>query len=206
MTLALMTALALHANPNVVDMFVDKGDTFIKAGKKQGLKVGSDVTVLGDRIGDTDEYRSAGTATVMEVFDSISRVALDDEAKKHKEAKHVRIGSAGGSGGSKGAAKGSTTKAEPAAAAEEGGGLKGTAKIIGFGPARQITVHNNGTTNWSNCELRLPTNKRYMMAALKAGDQESIVLPRFSQDGVELDKPLDHLMVKCDQGSASFPM
>src|SRR3954468_8556408 len=96
MTLALVTALALHANPNVVDLFADKGDTFIKAGKKQGLKVGTDVTVLGDRIGDTDEYRAAGSATVMEVWDSISRVSLDDEAKKHPEAKHVKLASSGG--------------------------------------------------------------------------------------------------------------
>jgi hypothetical protein len=207
MTLALVTALALSANPTVVDLFIDKGDHFIKAGKKQGLAIGVDVAVLGDRIGDTAEYRTAGSATVMEVWDNVSRVALDAEAKKHPEAKHVRLAASGsGKGSAKEAKSDKGEKAEKAEKTEEAAGLKGSAKIIGFGPARQITVNNNGTTNWSNCELRLPTNKRFKVAALKAGDHESVVLPKFEQDGVEHDKPLDVLMVKCDQGSGSFPM
>jgi hypothetical protein len=91
------------------------------------------------------------------------------------------------------------TKAEPKA-------LEGSAKIIGFGPARQITVNNDSDTNWTECELRLPTNKRYMLKFLKARDHESVVLPKFNQDGVELDKPLDQLTVKCEQGSGTFSM
>jgi hypothetical protein len=81
MTLAFVVALSLSSNPQY-DLFTDKGDTFVRAGAKKGLKVGAELTLLGDKIGDTDERRVVGTANVMEVWDSIARVNIDDATKK----------------------------------------------------------------------------------------------------------------------------
>ncbi len=115
----------LAADPRVVEVFKDKGDTFIRAGTNAGLKVGAEVTILGDKIG-------------------------------------------------------------------------------GIGPAKRITLYNGGETGWANCEVRLPNNKRYKLGALKGRDYEGIMITRFNQEGTELDRPLDGVVVKCDQGSAHF--
>ncbi|MFT3840067.1 MAG: hypothetical protein QM723_23975 [Myxococcaceae bacterium] len=197
--LMLLPALAF-AEGTVVDAFKDKNEYYVKAGTKAGLKVGSEVVILGDRIGDTGEYRTGGKATVLEVFENLSRVSLDEEAAKQKEIKKARIAksaaaaapahTAGGTAGSTGSA--------PAA------GLVGHATIMGFGPAKRITVVNDSKTNWTKCDLRLPNNKRYQLAKLNAGDQEAISLPNFHQDGTEFDKPLDSLSVTCAEGAAKF--
>ena len=92
----------------------------------------------------------------------------------------------------------------PASSLAAKGALKGHAQIGGLGPVQRITIHNDGTVNWSNCELRLPNNKHYKMAALRGNDSDGIMITRFVQDGVEIDKPLDSMVVKCDQGSATF--
>jgi hypothetical protein len=81
MTLALVLALSLSSTPQY-DLFTDRGDTFVRAGSRKGLKVGAELTLLGEKIGDTDERRVVGTANVMEVWDTIARVNIDDATKK----------------------------------------------------------------------------------------------------------------------------
>jgi hypothetical protein len=195
--LMLVPALAF-AEGTVVDAFKDKNEYYVKAGTKQGLKVGSEVVILGDQIGDTGEYRTGGKATVLEVFENLSRVSLDEEAAKQKEIKKARL--------AKSAA--ATPSAPAKTAAGTGGsapaGLVGHATIMGFGPAKRITVVNDSKTNWTKCDLRLPNNKRYQLAKLNAGDQEAISLPNFHQDGTEYDKPLDSISVNCAEGGAKF--
>ncbi len=92
----------------------------------------------------------------------------------------------------------------PASALAGKGALVGHAQIGGLGPVQRITIHNDGKINWTHCELRLPNNKHYLMPTLKGLDQDGIMITRFVQDGAEVDKPLDTLSVKCDQGSATF--
>jgi hypothetical protein len=190
--LTLALALTLSKGPATIDLFKDKGGVFIKAGSKQGLKVGDEVVVL-------DGKTEVGSATVMEVFAAKSRVSLDEGAKAHPAAKKVRLGAPT-------AAKGEVAVAAPAAPApaDASGSLKGHATIFGFGPAKQITLYNESDGKWTNCDLRLPTNQHFPLAELRNDDQERIFLHRFKQDGVELDRPLDTLQVKCDQGSTRF--
>jgi hypothetical protein len=196
--LLLLPALGF-AEGTVVDAFKDKTEYFVKAGTKNGLKVGSEVVILGDQIGDSGEYRTAGKATVLEVWESLSRVSLDEEAAKAKEIKHARLAkvsapaarpttSAGGTAG---------TPAPPPA-------LKGHATINGIGPAKRISLSNDSKIDWSKCDVRLPDNRRYQLATLKAGDSEGISLPHFAQDGTAYDKPLDSVSVTCTEGSARF--
>jgi len=81
---ALALSLVLGGTTDTFDVFQDKGDLFVRAGKNKGLKMGAEVKLLGDKIGDTDERRVVGKANVIEVFDTIARVVPDDEGKKSK--------------------------------------------------------------------------------------------------------------------------
>ena len=200
---ALLLPAFAFADAGVVEAFKDKGEFFVKAGTKAGLKVGSEVTILGDQIGDSGEYRTAGKATVLEVWENLARINLDEEAAKLKEVKHARVAKAA----PKPAA--ATPAANPSAptpppAAPAGGRLNGHAAINGFGPAKRITLFNDSKDNWSHCDLRLPDNRHYLMQSLKAGDSEAVSLPHFTQDGTAFDKPLDSLSVKCNEGESRF--
>lgn len=79
MLLVILAALA--ASPTSVELFTDKGEMFIRAGTQAGLRVGQEVRVLGERIADTQERRTAGHLTVLEVWDSLARVSLDAAAQ-----------------------------------------------------------------------------------------------------------------------------
>ncbi len=76
----LLPSLSSFAADKAVEVFVDRGDYFLRAGSRAGLQVGSEVTFLGEKIADTEERRTAGQGTVMEVWDSLARVRPDDPA------------------------------------------------------------------------------------------------------------------------------
>jgi hypothetical protein len=78
---------AALAQTTEVELFTDKGDTFVKAGAQHGVQVGVELTILGDKIATTDERRRVGVGTVMEVWPTLCRLALDDAAKADKTAK-----------------------------------------------------------------------------------------------------------------------
>jgi hypothetical protein len=75
LTLSVLAVSLLAAPRSEFPTFEDKGDLFVKAGKKHGLVVGTEVELLGERIGDTDERRSIGLRTVMEVWDNLARLS-----------------------------------------------------------------------------------------------------------------------------------
>src|SRR5262245_25444777 len=68
------------------ETFNDKGGTFIRAGSKQGLAVGSELSMYKDGADATVQ----GTATVMEVWDALARLNLDSAATK-AGAKFARL-------------------------------------------------------------------------------------------------------------------
>lgn len=75
---ALLLALALGSDGVTFEAFVDKGDVFIRGGATHGLEVGSEVAILGEAIGDTDERRTVGRALVVETWARLARVRLPD--------------------------------------------------------------------------------------------------------------------------------
>lgn len=193
----------LAADPSTVEVFKDKGDLFVRAGTNRGLKVGTQLVILGEKIGDTEEYRTGGKAIILEVWETVARISPDEEARKLKEIKLARIPVAAPAP----AAAESVAKGEPAPkadAAPAANTLKGRASFIGVGPAKRITLYNDSSSYWTRCELRLPNNKHFLLPNLRPGDQESILYPRFKQDGAEVDRPLDWILVKCDEGQARF--
>lgn len=182
---------------DVVELFVDRGETYIRAGAAQGLEVGASVDILGDRMGDTDERSTVGTATVLEVWKNLARVSLDAAARSASGEKLARVGGTH-AGGSASARKTPTGRA-PA-------GLSGKVSVSGVGPARRIVVHNTGATAWRRCDVRLPSNKHYVLEELEPDSSEGIMLWRFTQDGVQHDVPTTHVQVKCANGESRFPL
>ena len=71
----LQLALLLLAAEPQFDVFTDRGELFVRAGTKDGLKVGIELQLV-----------PAGKATVMEVWDKLARIAPDEAGKKAKAA------------------------------------------------------------------------------------------------------------------------
>jgi hypothetical protein len=182
-----LPALAQDAakdGPKLVGLFVDRGDTFIRAGSAQGIKVGDSVPLLGDKIGDTEERRVVGSAAVLEVWKTIARVNLDEKARSAEGEKFAQVG----------------------ADTQVSSSLRGRASAAGVAKLRRITVYNDSGVTWRNCDVRLPNNKRYVLSQLAPRSSEGIMLFRFNQDGVERDLPTTYVDVRCSNGEARFPL
>jgi head-tail adaptor len=185
-----LPALAQDAakdGPKLVDLFVDRGDTFIRAGSAQGIKVGDSIPILGDKIGNTEERRVVGSAAVLEVWKTIARVNLDAGARGAEGEKFAQVG-----------AETATSKTSSS--------LRGRASASGVAKLRRITIYNDSGSTWRNCDVRLPNNKRYILTQLAPRSSEGIMLFRFNQDGVERDLPTTYVDVRCSNGEARFPL
>jgi hypothetical protein len=67
----LLALAVLAAAPDAYELFSSDGEVFVRAGTKQGLKVGVELKVTG-----------GGSAVVMQVWETKARVSLDAAAKK----------------------------------------------------------------------------------------------------------------------------
>lgn len=63
------------------ELFQDKGEFFVRAGRTRGIEVGAQLKILGAFIGNTGERRTAGKVTVLELWPELARVSLDAGAR-----------------------------------------------------------------------------------------------------------------------------
>ncbi|MBL8920305.1 MAG: serine/threonine protein kinase [Myxococcaceae bacterium] len=75
----------------MVELFVDAGKTYVRAGQGDSLVVGSTLVIVGAPQAD-GKRTQVGTATVMEVFPKMSRVALDEAAAQAEGARFAALG------------------------------------------------------------------------------------------------------------------
>ncbi len=204
------------------EIFVDRGEHFLRAGTAEGLVVGARVQVVGPAHGKKREL--IGEATAMEVWPHLARLALDPGVGDPKEvlfgafdprARPVRAAAVARDPSPPPA---EPEKQPPVAAAvvpEERPepvkpepppvkALRGRAYWSGLGPLKRVNLQNSDSFEWTRCEVRLPTNQRYVFDAIPAGESDGTLLRKFNQDGVERDVDIDRLTVKCVEGSASF--
>jgi hypothetical protein len=211
-----MIAVALVSLPCLAeeaDVFVDRGETYVRAGTNAGLERGTslEVVVNGKKI---------GVATVMEAFPSMARVNIDEAARKDTSAnKHVvlppRVA------GPPPAAP--TTPAQPSAppppppaggnraplpagqgaVPATGWPLQGHATWGGAGRWKLLRVFNETANTWTRCLLTLlPTNQTYSLADLRGHDQESIAWSNFKPEPGDVDPT--SVRVHCAEGDATF--
>lgn len=228
-SLALLAGLYAAASsaqeaPATYEIFVDRNETYVRAGTAQGLEQGSSVTVWGDLIATTKERRRAGTATVMEIWPSLARVNLDEAARADKAAKkyasfeprkRVQVPTVL-------TAPPPPPTAAPAPASKDAGRaplkdpdakpanpnaapvLKGHATFKGAGPFMVLSLFNDEAFDWNTCNLSLPGGLVYTLPHLRAGDRESIALSNFVQQGPEREAIRDSVTVRCKQGASRF--
>ncbi len=202
------------------EIFVDRGETYVRAGSQQGLELGAAMTVWGDLIPTTTERRRLGTAVVMEIWPSLARINLDDAARNDKTAKKfasfeprkrvaVPLPSQPPPPAMPPAAAGPTDGGAAAKAPALPPGtprvIKGHATWKGAGPWMVLTLWNDEDFDWHNCSVSLPGNLVYPLKYLRARDRESIALSNFTQQGPERDVPKDSVTVRCpNQGAARY--
>jgi hypothetical protein len=199
----MLAAASSFADEGVAEIFVDRGETYVRAGTAQGLKVGSEIAIVGPTIGGGTERRAFGSATVLEVWEKLARVSLNAAAKAEKGEKFAQVAGATAAKGPS-AKPAELSKPPDAPQADATPSLKGRASSSGAGKLRRITVYNDGNTLWTNCDVRLPNNKHYVVPKLAGGASEGIMFFRFEQDGVAYDKPVDSVLVKCHEGTSRF--
>ncbi len=200
------------------EVFVDRAETYVRAGTANGLELGQQVTIWGDLIPTTKERRRAGTGTVMEIWPSLARISLDDAARNDKAAKKfaafepkrrpgtvpppplppTQAPAAGPMDGGRAPMSGEAPARLP------NGVLRGHAAFRGAGPWMVLTLWNDETFEWTKCGLTLPGGLTYTLPQLRAGDHESIALSNFVQQGPERDVPRDSVTVRCTQGASKF--
>ncbi len=218
LVLALSSTAALAAG-DTVEIFLDKQDVFIRAGTNKGLKVGSEVLVLGERIGDTNEYRVAGRANVLEVFETIARVSLDPGAQKVKSPKLAKLQTSAKV--ERPVAVQPTLTAPPPPPRDppnpkawssdkdesvgQNGLLQGIARKTGGWIGTRIIIKNTSNIRWNRCDVRLPDNRHYRIDSLEAHEEDGIMLNKFTQDGVHRDVAVDSVLVQCDEGVGKLP-
>lgn len=206
--LLVLGAAKSFGGETAVEIFTDKGDTFVRAGSEAGLQKGTVITVLGDLIATTTERRRIGTAVVMETWPTLSRISLDDTAKAASAAK--KFGAVPGPV-TKGAAvppppppPSPTPGAGKVDAPPAAGTLVGHATFKGAGPWMLLQLYNDGTVRWSDCVLELQANRFYNLRELKAQDHEAIALSNFVLRGPEFQGDASWVKVKCAQGASTF--
>ncbi len=190
------------------EVFVDRGETYLRAGTAMGLELGSMVIVWGDLIPTTKERRRAGTGTVMEVWASLARINLDDAARADKAAKKYASFAAKQPPGAPlfppvAAVDALPPPPAPPAAAPSGI-LRGRATYKGAGPWMVLALFNDEAFDWTKCTVSLPGNLFYSLSHLKAGDRESIALSNFVQQGPDREVRKDSVTVRCAQGASKF--
>jgi hypothetical protein len=85
--------------------------------------------------------------------------------------------------------------AKPAGPALQGHAEKG---------AVRITVYNDSSTPWTDCELSLKDGRYYKLGDLGANSDDAVMTVKFSKPAAPPKPAMDHVVVKCDEGEAKF--
>lgn len=191
----LLALLVLSQSPNTdAEIFIDRGETYLRAGRDNGLAVGTSLEVV-----DAKSRQPVGTAVVMEVWEAMARVSLDHKAAAHAPLKVARV----------------TRSQEPVAAQPPAavppatlppGSLEGRASMTGVGDMRRILIKNSSTRDWHGCDVRLANGKHYWIGDLDAGDEDGIMLFRFELDKSPPVPKFEGVTVLCREGVGRFPI
>ncbi len=210
---ALLALLVLSQSPNIdAEVFLDRGETYLRAGQANGVEIGAALQVF-----DAKSRAPVGTAVVMEVWESLSRVNLDSKAIAYVPLKVARVGRqpevapvpAPPPAAPVVAAPlpPEPTRSQPVAATQQGAWLDGTVRITGDGARRRLLVVNKSNRDWHNCDVKLPNGKHYNIGDLDEGEDDGVMLFRFEWDRrVPPPAPTDAITVTCREGTGRFPI
>ncbi len=190
LTLALLVSTAASAQ-DVVKVFQDKGNFFVKVDKKKPLAVGAELGMATDAEG----TKAAGSAIVMEITGALARITLDDEATK-ANARYAKLPSAEAKAEAKPAAAApvAAKPAEPKLPA-----LKGRIEN-----GLRVGVVNESDVDWTDCELRYDDGRYFQLGSLSAHSDDAVMPFKFSKPPAPPEPLYDHVLVSCDEGETKF--
>src|SRR4051812_19562061 len=90
----LALCIALPCLADEVEVFTDRGETYVRAGTDLGLQRGVALDIVAGKGG-----KKIGTAMIMEVWPALARVNLDDPARGDKAPKKYATVGAKAAGG-----------------------------------------------------------------------------------------------------------
>ena len=208
---ALLALLILTQSPNTdAEIFTDRGETYIRAGQLNGLEVGSALEVL-----DAKSRQPVGSALVMEVWESLSRVSMDSKAIAYAPLKVARVSRHPEPIAQMQAdplplpepVAPQAVPATPPQPGKQGAWLDGQVTMTGAGKGRRVIVKNRSRRDWHNCDVRLPNGKHYYIGDLDEGDDDGVMLFRFDYDTTGPEQPrMEGITVVCREGVGRFPI
>ncbi len=204
---ALLALWVLSQSPNTdAEIFVDRGETYIRAGQANGMEVGTGLEVL-----DAKSRQPIGSALVMEVWESLSRVSLDSKAAAYAPLKVARVGRRSEPIVEAPPAQAPAPAATPApprtaTSPHTGPGpwLDGQVTVIGAGAGRRVIIRNRANRDWHNCDVRLPSGKHYRIGDLDEGEEDGVMMFRFDYDGAVQEPRAEGITVICREGTGHF--
>ena len=220
MTLAVLAVLLGQASPEP-EVFIDRGETYVRMGYAQGLTKGVTLDILAPQ----DRNKVIGTAVVMEVWDGLARVNLDTASSSYKGPRLAKarpvapppMPSAVNTPLPPGPAVAPPPPAPgsapgSAAASGSGGAVPGAQRQLharvqisgGLVDARRFIIYNIDSFDWHNCKIRLPDGRGYdRMEELRSNSDEGIMMFRF-EPGMALRDPSGLVTVYCAEGAGRF--
>lgn len=209
--IVVLLAVPAAAQELAVEVFTDRGETYVRAGSDQGIEKGVALDVVTGKAG---ARKNAGTATVMEVFPALARVNLDAAAAGEKGTRFVLLPSKDGvapppppppsspaAPKRRPAGAGTDAVADPTQADK----LIGHAEYGGVGVWAAITLYNDSAFDWVNCSVTLaPSGGKYHLELLRARDHDRIARMRF--EGINDAYDPTTVTVTCLIGSATFKL
>jgi hypothetical protein len=191
-----------------IELFTDRGETYVRAGEGSGLQRGVSIDVV------TKAGKKIGTAMVMETWPALARVNLDEAARTEKSAVKYAVVVAPKPPApsppppppsSPAPTSDKRTPLGPPSAGPQPGGLKGRAVYGGAGPWTALQVINESDIDWTQCRITLvPMKSSYNLLVLHARDHELIGRSNFTNPDFSGDPT--SAQVICREGSAMFPL
>ncbi len=200
MLLALLISTAAWSQ-DVVKVFSDKGNFFLRSDKKNPVAVGTEVPMFSDAAG----TRAAGTAIVMEVTGALARVTLDEDATKA----NARFAKLGGSAAAPAAA--APAAAPPAAPAAKNEAPRLTPAPTGLPVLKgrlssglRVVINNDSDVSWTECELRFDDGRTYDLGDMASNSEDTVITLKFKSPPKPPEPLYDNVLVTCDEGETRF--
>lgn len=228
MTAIILAALLAQSPAPEPEVFIDRGETYVRVGYQQGLTKGVTIDIVEKGGG-----KVVGTAVVMEVWDGLSRVSLDSSSSAFKGMKLARLRGAIAAaappaagqpppvaaavpppppppGGPAPVAAPAPQAGQPPPAAPPGmvAVRALTARVVvsgGLDNGRRFIIYNLDSFDWHSCKIALPDGRGYRMGDLRSQADEGIMLFRFDVGQAPRD-PQGLVTVRCEEGAGRFAM
>lgn len=194
----------------VVPIFLSEKEPFTKL---VGLAVGDELKVVGPRRG--GKHLRLGTATVMEVWPGLARLALDvDEAgasgKRYVVAPEGTVAPVTAAAQVEGGQDSAPVPAEPAApqvdlaAGRPKVKLMGSVSVSGILMLTQFQITNTNDFPWTDCQVFLPGRRSAYFAKLGSRKKRTLMIGDFRDNRSAEVVPRDRLHLVCQEGRGDF--